>query len=263
MYKLLIVEDDYQIRMGLSTYFPWTDIGFEMVGSFENGRLALDYITINHVDIILSDIRMPVMNGIELAAELDRRHSKIVIVFLSAYEDFTYAQQALNLGVKNYIVKSTKFDDLVIVFRKIKKELDAKSIDPFINIQAQQSLNADLRQEDPLKIKRIKTFIEENYLDVSLVSTADEIKMNQNYLSRFFKEKTGVNFIDYVMEVKMKKAAELLVQQDYKLYQISEMVGYSNVKNFSRAFKNYFHVSPGEYKNNQLSNSWGQSDAVT
>jgi YesN/AraC family two-component response regulator len=251
MYKLIIVEDDYQIKTGLSTYFPWTDIGFEMVQSFDNGKQALDYIGSNHVDIILSDIRMPVMSGIELATEVDRHNLKILIVFLSAYEDFTYAQQALNLGVKNYIVKSTKFDDLVIVFRKIKKELDEKSTDQNKNVQAQMSLNADLKQEEHYKIKRIKTFIEDNCLDVSLVSTAAELKMNQNYLSRLFKEKTGVNFIDYVMEVKMKKAAELLVQQDYKLYQISEMVGYSNVKNFSRAFKNYFQVSPGEYKNNQ------------
>ncbi|MFB9278709.1 response regulator transcription factor [Cohnella cellulosilytica] len=248
MYNLVIVEDDQQIRTGLSTYFPWSDIGFDMVGSFENGSLALDYIKANKVDIILSDIRMPVMGGIELAAELEQANRKIAIVFLSAYESFAYAQQAVNLGVKYYIVKSTKFDDLVIAFRKVKKELDEKDglnnmVDPMYDDADQEN------KLENLKIRRIKSLIEENYMDASLSSIAEQLKMNQNYLSRLFKEKTGVNFIDYVTEVKMKKAAELLLLGEYKLYQISERVGYSNAKNFSRAFKNFFHVSPSEYKN--------------
>ncbi|WP_206105414.1 response regulator transcription factor [Paenibacillus thalictri] len=242
MYKLILVEDDYQIRAGLSTYFPWADIGYEMLGSFENGKLALDYISANPVDIILSDIRMPVMNGLELADELEKLKLKVTVVFLSAYEDFKYAQQAINLGVKNYIVKSTKFDDLVTVFRKIKKELDERREESSEPVQA---------HADHYKVRKMKAYIEENYKDVTLQSTASEMNMNQNYVSRLFKEKTGVNFIDYVTEVKMKKAAAYILQTDIKLYQISEMVGYSNAKNFSRAFKNYFGVSPQQYKNYQ------------
>lgn len=250
MYRLVIIEDDYQIRTGLGNFFPWTEIGFQVVGCFENGKQALDYIYSNNVDIILSDIIMPVMTGLELAEELHKKNSKIFIVFLSAYKDFDYAQQALNFGAKNYIVKSTKYDDLISVFRKIKNELDEKNTQKTEEILPEQSSNVNSDHSDNKKIKKIKDYIEKNYRNVTLQNTADEMSMNHVYLSRFFKEKTGGHFIDYVTEVRMKKAAELIKQNNFKLYQISEMVGYSNAKNFSRAFKNYFKVSPQEYRNN-------------
>jgi two-component system response regulator YesN len=241
MYRLIIVEDDYQIRTGLSKYFPWADIGFQLVDCFENGKQALSFVDTNPVDVILSDIKMPVMTGLELAKELNSRNSKILIVFLSAYKDFDYAQQALNFGAKNYIVKSTKYDDLVAVFHKLKNELDEK------HVPESKAASPSIGIYDNKKINKIRAYIEAHSPDSTLQNVAGEVNMNPIYLSRFFKEKTGINFNNYVTEVKMKKAAELL-KQDYKLYQISEMVGYSNAKNFARAFKKYFKSSPQQFR---------------
>lgn len=243
MYNLVIVEDDYLIRTGLGNMFPWHEIGFEVVGCFENGRDALNFIKENSVDIILSDIRMPIMTGLELAAELSRVKPEITVVFLSAYEDFDYARQAIDFGVRKYLVKSTKYDHLVLTFQKIKIELDNNQqkddIDPIMSIESSGNK----------KIEQIIEYIRNNYNIVTLQNTADTMKMSPVYLSRYFKEKTGVLFIEYVTEVRMKVAANLIMNSQHKLYEISEMVGYSNPKNFSRAFRNFFKTSPNEFRN--------------
>jgi len=249
MYKLIIIEDDYQIRTGLSNFFPWSEIGYDLSGSFENGRQALDFIRrTNNVDVVLSDIRMPVMDGLEFAVELKKINSKTLVVFLTAYRDFNYAYQALNLGVKNYIVKSTKFDELVSVFKKIKEEFDhnCQSLTGtgFSKISGKSAADSG---NDRL-IRKVKEYAISDIGNATLQSIAEHVNINPIYLSRYFKEKTGMNFIDFIVKVKMEKAAELLKEKSIKILDISELVGYSNEKNFSRAFKKYYGVCPVDYR---------------
>jgi YesN/AraC family two-component response regulator len=265
MYRLVIVEDDYLIRTGLGNMFPWNNVGFDVVGCFENGKEALDYIQSHPVDIVLSDIRMPVMSGLDLARELSRLNPTIYIVFLSAFEDFSYAQQAIEYGARKYLIKSTKYDDLISTFQKIKTDFDQRESTRNIAVPLSSDLSVLLpegsaaetppepesRSASSMKVERILLYIQKNYKTVTLQNTADQIKVSPVYMSRFFKEKTNTLFVDYVTAVRMNKAAELIRTSDYKLYQISEMVGYSNPKNFSRAFKHYFKVSPQEYREEQ------------
>ena len=101
MYQLVIVEDDYQIRNGLSRFFPWQQLGFQMAGSFENGKDALEFLRQNRIDVVLTDIRMPVMDGLTLAETLKREDICVTIVVISAYRDFDYARRAVNLGIRH------------------------------------------------------------------------------------------------------------------------------------------------------------------
>jgi YesN/AraC family two-component response regulator len=101
-------------------------------------------------------------------------------------------------------------------------------------------------------ISTIKSYVQEHYQDVTLEDVAELVHLNPYYLSKFFKEKTGENYSDLVMAVRMKKAAELLRDFSYRTYQISEMVGYSNPKNFTRTFKRYFGKTPREFRNYQV-----------
>jgi two-component system, response regulator YesN len=254
MYRLVIIEDDYFIRTGLASHIPWDTIGFEVVGTFEDGQNALESLAANPVDVVLSDIRMPIMSGLELARELHQRQPGIYIAFLSAYEDFRYAQQAIEYGVRKYIVKSSKYDDLVEIFGTIKAELDSATTPATARGAAQPQSHAlpaaiQIAGTGDRRIDRLLAFIREHCREVTLRRAADELRMSPVYLSRFFKEKTGVLFIDFVSDVRMQKAAELIRHSDHKLYEVSEMVGYSNPKNFSRAFRHHFGVSPQEYRN--------------
>lgn len=247
MYKLIIVEDEYEIRIGLSNYFPWAEIGFNIVGQFENGKKALEYIEKNPVDVLLSDIKMPIMTGLDLIKIIYTNKLNIKTVLISGYRDFDFAQKALKYRVKNYIVKPTIYSEVVEVFTAIKKELDEEQ---YTSIQPQsENIIVEENNQQGGIIKTIKCYIKQNYKDVTLEDIAKLVYMNPYYLSKFFKQKSGQNFSDYLTEIKMKKAIELMSDLSYKTYEISLMIGYKNPKNFSRAFKNYYGKSPSEYRN--------------
>ena len=243
MYRFILVEDDFHIRNGLGRFFPWNTLGFHLVESFENGKKALDYLKVNKVDVVLTDIRMPVMDGLTLARELKKISPETQVIFLTAYRSFDYAREALDCGVRNYIVKSTKYDDLLIIFTEIKKDLDGK--------KASCVKKSELPPEhavDNRIIRKILSAIDADLPHVSLQHLADFVQMNPVYLSRLFKEKTGINFSDYLLKKKMETAALLLKETDYSIYEISELTGYSNDKNFSRAFKKFYGVPPANYR---------------
>lgn len=238
MYRLLIADDEYEIRNGLCKFFPWDAIGFKVVGQAENGQQALKFIERENVDAILCDIMMPVMTGLELARILHESKSKTKIIFFSGYEDFKYAQKALEYGVNSYILKSTNYNELIRVFSNVKKNLDEDN-----KLAPHDKMNFNERI-----IYTIKKYVEKHYRDVTLEDLTKLVHMHPDYISKFFKQKTNQNFSDYVIEVRMKKAARLLDDVQYKIYEISNMVGYSNSFNFTRTYKNYFGISPSEYR---------------
>lgn len=252
-YQLLIVNDEYEIRTGLANYFPWSDIGFEVAGECGNGREALEFMDSHPIHVILCDIRMPVMDGLELAKELSGRNAGTKIVFLSGYKEFDYVRQALLYRASDYILKPTRFEQIKEVFGKLKHELDEE-------LQPHNTLSA---QEPSDIIKSIKRIVQEQLTFVTLESVAKEVYMNPFYISKLFKQKTGENFMDYVTRCRMEKAAKMLGDSLYKTYEISEMAGYSNPKNFARAFKKYYGLTPSEYRSLHLTKGEHGSDEAS
>ncbi|GAA3413323.1 response regulator [Paenibacillus hodogayensis] len=252
MYKLLFVDDEYEIRSGLCRFFPWDEVGFEIAGQAENGKQALEFLQNHTVDVILCDIKMPVMNGIELAEELYKQKSKIKIIFFSGHREFEYAQKALSFGVKSYVVKSTKFSELVHVFEKVKDELDQETY-------AMEAPDKEPAAEDSEEVQNfydrviltIKSHIKGHYRDVELDDVARLVHMHPNYVSKLFKKQTGQNFSDYLLAVRMEKAVELLKDVRYRTLDVSALLGYTNVKNFTRRFKSYYGKSPRAFRTNE------------
>lgn len=249
MYKLLVVEDEKEIRNGLSKYFPWSKIGFECMGSVENGHEALDFLRSTYVNVVLSDIMMPIMSGIDLARNISSLGRDTKVIFLSGYKSFEYAQQAFKYGVINYITKPVNYDEVIEVFTKVKRELDILTPD-INNVRNSENLvNNDKSFNVEKKIFAvIKDYISNNIKDVTLEDIADLIHMHPFYVSKIFKKNIGQTFSDFVMKMRMVKSSELLMNIDLKTYEISEMVGYNNSKNFTRAFKSYFGMNPREYR---------------
>ena len=170
MYRLILVEDDYQIRTGLSSFFPWNSTGFQLLASFENGKKALDFLRTHKVDVILTDIKMPVMNGLELAKAIREFSADINVVFLSAYRNFDFAREALEYGVRNYIVKSTRYDDLIEIFSQLKEELDARG-----NLSPAPSPAAEPRVDNQV-IRQIIEAIDNDISNASLQHLADLVQ---------------------------------------------------------------------------------------
>ena len=239
MYRLMIVDDEQNIREGLRDSLDWNRLGFEVAGLFENGKTALDYIERYDVDVVLSDVKMPVMDGMELARQIREQGRDTVIIFLSGYAEFEYARQALAYGVHSYELKPLNREHLALTLTRVREELD--------NIRNGGEAEPPKGYYDQIR-HAVQQYVQENYRDATLESAALTVSMSPNYLSRIFKRKTGQSFSEYLTEVKMKKAEELLRDIELKIYEISFEVGYDNPKNFTRAFKQYSGKTPREFR---------------
>lgn len=238
MYNLLIVDDESRIRKGLAEHFPWKDLGFAVVGLCPNGKAAKAFVERNDVDVVVTDIRMPVMDGLQLAEFLATSYPRIIIVFVSGYTDFEYAQKALHYAVKEYILKPLKYDQIISVFTSIRKTLD----------EERKTEVAQSKCYYDRIIELVKEYVRENYDSATLEGAATKAELSPNYLSRIFKRRTGTNFGDFLLETKMRKAAVLLGDVHLKIYHVSSELGYDNPKNFARAFKRTYGRTPREFR---------------
>ena len=249
MYKLLIADDERSTLNGLCSYIPWDQLGFCVVGKAENGKAALEFLRDHEVDVVLSDIRMPVMDGIELVRRLRDMGRDMEIIFLSAHRDFEYAKEGIRFGVYDYILKPTKFAEISEVFGRMKEKLDGRGVK-----------TAETEEDGQSILSIVKKYVEDHVRNACLEEAAELVNMNPQYLSRLFKKKSGYNFSDYVMEQKMRQAQKLLGNPRYRIGEISEMVGYTNAKNFARAFHSSVGMSPKEFRDSRETGG-GQSEA--
>lgn len=244
MYELLVVDDEINSRNTLCTCFPWEEIGFHVCGQANNGKEALDFVNDHIVHVVFTDVSMPIMDGIELAQSISSLKSpKPVVVFLSAHDDFKYAQEAIRYGVRYYILKPSNFEELRESFKTIRTELDLK-----YNVNSPTEFT-DTADET---IRKVLAYCETNYREGTLTEISENLYLNPSYLSSLIKQKTSLNFSDHIQKVRMRQAALFLQDPNIKIYNISNMVGYINPNNFARAFKLYYGVSPSEYRANHL-----------
>jgi Response regulator containing CheY-like receiver domain and AraC-type DNA-binding domain len=238
MYKLIIADDEEKILEGIANLFPWQRIGFEVVGRFLNGKEVLQCLEKQHVDAILSDIEMPYMDGLTLIKELSK-YRDIKIVLFSSYQNYEYFRSAIQFQVFDYLLKPINFNELITCFERLKHELDSKS-----------SLKTELPKSYYNQVvSKVTDYLKESYKYASLEDAALLVNMSPSYLSKIYKEKSGVSFSDKLLEIRMEKACEFLRDIKFKSYEIADYVGYDNPTNFSRAFKAYYKMTPKEYRN--------------
>ena len=124
MYKIMIVDDEKSIRSGIGCSLPWQDWGYEVCALCENGREAVDRLGEAKPDVVLSDIRMPIMDGLELMQYLHQNEPQIKVVILSGYSDFEYLNMSIKNKVTDYLLKPTDLDEFEAMFRKLKTTMD-------------------------------------------------------------------------------------------------------------------------------------------
>ena len=242
MYRLVIVDDEEKITEGIANLFPWGELGFEVVKAYSRGLDALDYIQNNPVDILLSDIEMPDLNGIELCAQIQEKNVKVV--FMSSYQKYEYFRSAILYQVEDYLLKPIKFEELRKSFTKIREKLDKTH-----GVRQEEVIENETYYEKI--ITEVRHYIAENYRDCTLEDAASHVNLSAGYLSKIFKEKSGKGFQDYLVDYRMQKACEFLDDIQFKSYEVAHYIGYSNPKNFSRAFKAYYGKTPNEYRNSK------------
>ena len=123
-YKILLVDDEAEVRTSIIRKIDWSAVGFQVVGDAENGVDALEKIEQLEPDVVLTDIRMPYMDGLEMAERLREIHPSIKVVLFSGFDDFEYAQKAIKLNIIEYILKPVNAEEMMEILLRIKGTLD-------------------------------------------------------------------------------------------------------------------------------------------
>lgn len=251
MYRVLIAEDEDIIRKGIAYTMDWVSMGCTIVGEAANGKEGVEKIKELSPDIVLADIMMPMMNGIEMI----RRGQEIAdfkAIIMTSYADFEYAKKAIELGVSAYLMKPVDEEELKKNISKIITEIEKDN-------QLRQ-LTSKIKTADDIDALFIKSEGDNDYIQkvlketrerysekISLETFSEELGVSGSYLSRKFKEATGQTYLDFLNKYRVQQAIKLLETGTYKIYEVSEMTGFSDYKYFSTVFKKYTDRSPSDF----------------
>lgn len=236
--KILIIDDEPKIRNGLSNLLARRE-GWEVAGAYENAADALKYLAVNQVDVMITDIKMPEISGLELIARIRERDKKTAIIILSGYSNFQFAQRAIELGVSRYLTKPTNPRELICVLEETEKKLGGK-----------QEKEKDSGKIPNLFVQKAADYIKLNYSEkISIKEIADQLYLSPNYLSELFKKHTGKTISEYLTDYRLEKACQLLDHAEYRVGDVSGMVGIHDGRYFSNMFKKKYGMTPTEYRN--------------
>lgn len=340
MIRVLIADDEKRIRDGLSATIPWGDLGMEVVGTAAHGEAALALARETRPQIILTDVRMPRMDGLEFLKQAKAFLPRVKVVILSGYDDFTYAQQAVKLGVSDYLVKPVGAEEITAVLKNLAADLrDEIGVEPvptgdptrsparlaeavrrgdqaaaFVALgewrqgdtreledSRRQAIDLvdlliqHLRQdgfefregESPSpaqvhstvlglgtvaeveawlddQVGALSVFVAQNYRnnhrlivrralefidarssgDLTAEQVAAAVGLSPNYFSHLFKKVRGQGFKDHLNALRIEKAQTLLAGGGLKVYEVAQLVGFSDYKYFSAVFKRVTGTSP-------------------
>jgi YesN/AraC family two-component response regulator len=243
MKKVLLVDDERWVRTALKWTINKLNLPLQVVHECQNGLEALDWIKMNEVDLILTDIRMPVMDGLALVKELSTLNGAYEVIVISVHDEFQFVQQAMRSGVTDYLLKPIEENEIKVC---LEKWLNKKSNE---GNKSKQMLAE--KENLPLStIDRILDYIEKTPLDqITLKEAAETIHINPSYLSQLFKQQLNKKFVDYITELRIEESKRLLQNTTLRMSEIAERVGYSDLAYFSNNFKRIVGSSPSEYRN--------------
>jgi two-component system response regulator YesN len=262
MHKVLIIDDEYIIREGLKLTIDWAAIDCEIVGEAEDGDEGLKLFNSLKPDIIFTDIRMPGLNGLEMISHVNKTKQCCKIMILTGFRDFEYAQEAVRLGAFRFIVKPSKEEDIVNAVKDAIKEIkDLKNTEKMIKnyknkaaefyvLENKSMACSDETVKSSYLVSKAMNFMKENYKNnISLQTIADKLYISTWHLSKILKKETGSTFIDLLNSIRIQEAKKLLNEPQYKVYEICELVGFSDVAYFVKLFKKITNITPTEYRN--------------
>lgn len=249
MFKVLVVDDEKLVRRGIVMETDWASVDCGVVAEASNGIEALEAVEKFHPDLIVCDIRMPKMDGIEMLTKLREDGNEAYIIFLTAYSDFEYCQSAIKLSATDYLLKPFEDGELEQTIRRIQENAEQKKAREMN--QEEDVLKLALRPGDKSKyVMEALNYIAENYgkQDISVGTIAESLGLSEGHLSHIFKKETDYTINSYITTYRIRAAMKLLKNCRYKVYEVADMVGYRDITYFSSTFKKLAGVNPSEYQ---------------
>ena len=205
-YKIMLVDDEEEVRTSIIRKIDWQDAGFEVIGDAENGKEALEKIEQNEPDVVLTDIRMPYMDGLEMAENIRQRYPSIKIVIFSGFDEFEYAKKAIKLNVIEYILKPVNVEELTAILKKIKKNLDE---------EIEQKRNVTLLRESYIKsLPALREHFLNDLIQGGMEETQIEEKLNEYAIDVAGAVKWVIAAIHLEPDEKVDKAVSLHQQRE-------------------------------------------------
>lgn len=246
MKRVLIVEDEEMVRKGIVLTVDWQSMGCMVVGEASNGLEGIEAIEKYKPDIVVTDVQMPKMDGIQMIeAVVDNCDARFII--LTAHSDFDYARSALRLGVCDYLLKPFKDSDFEAAIDRAKSYL---SHDESMSIEEAFLERYNLNRNTKNKyIEQAQDYVREHYKnDITIGEVAEYLDLSEGYLSRLFKKYTDYTFVNYLTYYRIHVAMKLLKDCRWKIYEVAEEVGYTDTTYFSTLFKKSVGISPSEFQ---------------
>ena len=255
MYKILIADDEVMEREVLTDLVARRFEHELEIHTADNGRKAVDTALLLGADLILMDIEMHGVTGLEAARTVLARLPGCKVIFVTAYGLFQYAYEAMRLGACGYILKPVVPDEAEASIRRALAQIEAERKLTALAPAAVEQAPADDEDADLPNTQmghlmaRVKKYLRENYMyELSLDSVGDILHISPAYLSTQFKKYLHVGFLDYLTEVRMQAACELLADPLRPTAEVAGMVGYEDASYFARAFKKKTGLTPTQYR---------------
>ncbi len=248
MLKVLVVDDEKLVRKGILLGIDWLSLDCMVVAEASNGLEGLEAVHKFDPDLIITDIRMPKMDGIEMLKRLREEKNDVHVIFLTAYNDFSYAQKAIKLLASDYLLKPFQDGELEETVLNVRKKIESKNAQNSFDIK---EVNLSLKKCDKSKyVMEALDYIAKNYNDekINVDTIAESLGISGGHLSRIFKKETDYTILSYITHYRIHIAMNLLCDCRYKVYEVASMVGYRDITYFSSIFKKMVGLSPSEYQ---------------
>lgn len=239
MMKVVVVEDEELVRRGIVLAVDWACVNCVVVGEAADGEEGLEIIRRYQPDLVITDIKMPKLDGIEMLRQLRAEGNRAYVVLLTAYSDFSYAQSALKLGAVDYLLKPFHDGELEAVVRHLGCFEQPQTV-PDLPGSGEKSRY----------VMEAMRYIAEHYNapDISVGSVAAFLSISEGHLSHVFKKETSYTISNYITNYRIHIAMELLRDCRSRVYEVAEQVGYRDITYFSSTFKKVTGMTPSEYQ---------------
>ena len=244
MYRVLLIDDERLIVEGLRKVVKWEDYGCQVVATAEDAIHGAALIRQLQPHIVFTDIRMPGQDGLTMLAGLRSEFPDMQVAVLTGYRDFSYAQEAIRLGVSRFLLKPSKMDEiheaLTVMTERLKKTVPEAPTDE----------QPEAQHAGSFLVKQAIAYMEQHCAEkLTLQEVADACFVSQWHLSKLLNRYTEKSFYDILNAQRIAQAKRLLADPRLKIGDIGEMVGYADTAHFARVFKKLTGMSANEYRN--------------
>ncbi len=244
VFRVVVADDEKLIANNIAKNIEKAHSAFRVVGIACDGAQALEMVDVLLPHVVFSDIKMPVMDGLQLFETLNEHRPEIRKVIISGYDDFQFVREAMQNQTLNYMLKPVSFDELRETLNKLYAQLCGE----------RSIISSEVSQSPEQIAETVLCYIREHYTGaVDFSKLAVKFGFSGSYLARIFRERTGMSPQRYLIDCRIVAAKRLLADTELLVHDVGTRVGYADPFHFCKVFKQNVGVSPSQYrKQNRL-----------